>query len=388
MYTAIGAGLVGVLTASLLPADFAPSVPANIINTEVSEAVIDGGELLVEEGLVDPEIEAAAVAEEIQEIDAEPEIPLLTVYDSRYIEESYVGEFKNLDVASASFLVPEICSAGSGSTLNCDLGNLKIVGSVLDGEGSRLSSKTEIEGDNIIVSADVAEKTVFPLSLSAYVSDVDSGIIVEEAIESMGEMVGGNIEEFSEAELFEEELLLNEGVSSDAELNAGYEGGATSGDAGDGAIHSLAATHSPLLSFTRTLSTSQDLVVVPAAGSRPAKIGIPGSYKYGPLKYSPKALHDYCTWSPNAYGAASFKGPCARHDMSIDSIRKKSISLNSKISQRSSADVRFKSHLRQNCTNAFWGSTYVMGFNRTNCYSRTSVYYSVVTSKTKNWNGK
>lgn len=41
-------------------------------------------------------------------------------------------------------------------------------------------------------------------------------------------------------------------------------------------------------------------------------IGIPSRYVYDPDLGS---LHDYCTWSPDRFGSADFRGPCANHDL-------------------------------------------------------------------------
>lgn len=41
-------------------------------------------------------------------------------------------------------------------------------------------------------------------------------------------------------------------------------------------------------------------------------VGVPARYEYDPSKGS---LHDYCTKSPDSWGRADFRGPCANHDL-------------------------------------------------------------------------
>ena len=41
-------------------------------------------------------------------------------------------------------------------------------------------------------------------------------------------------------------------------------------------------------------------------------VAVPSRYVYDPSKGS---LHDYCTKSPDSWGRADFRGPCANHDL-------------------------------------------------------------------------
>ena len=56
-----------------------------------------------------------------------------------------------------------------------------------------------------------------------------------------------------------------------------------------------------------------------AAESRPVsgKVVVPWSYCYDPTTSNHRAWHDYCTKSPDSWGSADFRGPCARHDMCL-----------------------------------------------------------------------
>ncbi|AZT96589.1 hypothetical protein CXR27_05905 [Brevibacterium aurantiacum] len=113
-------------------------------------------------------------------------------------------------------------------------------------------------------------------------------------------------------------------------------------------------------------------------------------------KCKPAAWHDYCTYSPDQpefrFGDArltvDFRGPCARHDMAIQSIVKKGGSLSSKKSKRRSADSTFKSRMFQNCDNKFSSSSATSKAVKKTCRKTATTYYKTVANKTESWNGK
>lgn len=386
VHAVLGFGLIGALAVGASPGGQTPVIPTVAVDSTVDASVLDGGELLVEEGMTDATVEADLISNEIEQLSADPEMPLITVYDLRQVEESFPGELQALDVASASYLLPDGCEAAVAATVNCGSEALVVTGSVLDKNGNLILSNTEVSDGTVTIRADVDEVTAFPLSFSTYVSDAASAHLVDLAVETMGEMISGDLPEFTEAEIEEEERLLNEAAGIEFDQDGEPQATEKAGDRGISASFYNESAHTSVERMIPGLGSSEGLSVIPAASSRPAKITIPGTYKYCPWTCSPKNLHDYCSWSPDKYGQADFRGPCARHDMGIDSIRKKNISANSKRSQRASVDVTFKGHLRQNCGNGYWGSDSVTKWYRNNCYERTSVYYSVVSSKTKSWN--
>jgi hypothetical protein len=115
----------------------------------------------------------------------------------------------------------------------------------------------------------------------------------------------------------------------------------------------------------------------------------PSNYKYCGGNWDapgckPKARHDYCTWSPDRYGRADFRGPCAWHDFSIDYISKKSISVEAKRTERNRIDDRFGVHLHQNCN--YYNKP--SNFAAWDCRVVANVYVGVVRQYTKNWDGK
>ena len=100
-----------------------------------------------------------------------------------------------------------------------------------------------------------------------------------------------------------------------------------------------------------------------AAGSH---VPIPPGYVYDP-SLPDRTLHDYCSYSPDSYGKADFRGPCAGHDMCIEA----------GAVARSSCDATLYADLRRECALA-----YGPGFGRTTCYGVAEVYYAAVRAKT------
>lgn len=100
-----------------------------------------------------------------------------------------------------------------------------------------------------------------------------------------------------------------------------------------------------------------------------AYVGIPSNYRYG-TQYKPKALHDYCTSSPdefpNPVGAnANFRGPCARHDMCYEGSTAKR-----------TCDNNLWSNMVSNCeyTYAWYNPV------RQTCINTANVYWVAVTA--------
>ena len=116
----------------------------------------------------------------------------------------------------------------------------------------------------------------------------------------------------------------------------------------------------------------------------PGPVKIPSWYKYCPNSCTPKVLHDYCSYSPDWHMAADFRGPCAFHDLAIDGLRTMSISLSAKRSQRGLIDDRFQRNLHTNC-NYYNSKSYTA---RASCRGVANVYYEVVKSRTRSWDGK
>ena len=95
------------------------------------------------------------------------------------------------------------------------------------------------------------------------------------------------------------------------------------------------------------------------------KVTVPKKYVYKPKL---GRRHDYCTDSPDEFPApgapnASFRGPCARHDMCYDAKKKKS-----------TCDKALKADMYTNCE--YWYGTW--NPLRYACKSTALLYYAVV----------
>lgn len=120
------------------------------------------------------------------------------------------------------------------------------------------------------------------------------------------------------------------------------------------------------------LATTMVLAGVVAPASAADYVSVPDRYVYNPDATYQRTLHDYCTKSPDEFSApgknASFRGPCARHDLCI---------MDRKVA-RSTCDSRFRSDLLQQCEH-YYGS---LDPRRGACKSTALVYYGVVRVKT------
>ncbi|GAA3060346.1 hypothetical protein GCM10010467_19620 [Actinocorallia glomerata] len=362
----------GLAVAMVFTVGFSPAPPSS------ADGAIEGGEVILDEGLTAPAEEAESISEEIAFLDESPDLPVLTVYDVRHLEESIPGELQELDTATAAFPYPEGCAMVAETVLDCDSARILLEGAIVDAYGQLQPGSLSAASGEILLSTETTAQTAYPLTFTMFLADAEGAELVEDAIEATAWMIATADEDLPVAELDEEERLLNEGVDDEDLDQEPHEeqprSGSASAPVDDVSSASLGLLGQPGFAL-----------IVPAGFTRPSKVSIPSGYRYCPNTCKPKALHDYCTYSPDYFYKASFKGPCARHDMKIDQIRKKNISLASKRSQRASADTTFKSQMRQNCGNAYYRRAETP--DRKTCYSRASVYYSIVDLKTKAWKG-
>lgn len=113
------------------------------------------------------------------------------------------------------------------------------------------------------------------------------------------------------------------------------------------------------LTYTGTHSqTTEDLGVATRA-----YVGIPSNYVYNPRLGS---LHDYCTSSPDSFGSANFRGPCARHDMCYQA----------HTAGKRNCDNWLRTDLRSNCEVAYAWYNPV----RATCYNTANIYWAAVTA--------
>ncbi|WP_291791372.1 phospholipase A2 [Brevibacterium sp.] len=246
---------------------------------------------------------------------------------------------------------------------------------VFDTNGVELPSEVKIASAEIAVEYPEAAVTADEVVATIFIgptAEAEGQLEAKEALQWM--LSAGESGYFTEDEL----------VAEDEELSAGEVG-----DPGPGAETGLTITDNTKATIGPDINAAKAI-------PRPSKVGVPKGYvyctKYTTSRCKPKALHDYCTWSPDRFLSlpkapkADFRGPCARHDMSIDKIRKKNISLSSKRSQRKTTDTTFKKHIRQNCSYAYYQGKWTVERNR--CYGAASTYYGIVQLKTRVWNGK
>lgn len=128
---------------------------------------------------------------------------------------------------------------------------------------------------------------------------------------------------------------------------------------------SNAAEKSATATFTYAGSKSQSGAPVSEPGNVISKafVGIPSSYIYRP---SLGSLHDYCTSSPDSFGSANFRGPCARHDMCYQT----------HTAGKRNCDNWLRTDLRSNCEYAYAWYNPV----RATCYSTANIYWAAVTA--------
>lgn len=368
--SAAGAGLSIVI--ALIGGALAPPALASEVSDDPSEVSSE----------ISPEVEAAKVAEaldEAAESSGEEEVATVAAYDLRVSDED-----DDADASAGlrtSFPIPDRCDADTGAgVLNCATGTVVLEPSVLTLDGVPINYDVAVSDTEILVSAAPADSLTGPFLFSLYVGDSSESETLADATEALEWMLSAG----PEADLSDEELAAEE-----AELEEAL--GEGDGDADDAAADEEAEV-APAVFSVGQATAGQASVVPAAAFKRPSKVGIPSGYVYCKIwvtaKCKPKNLHDYCSWSPDSYTykgtKVDYRGPCARHDMSIDSIRKKNISVSNKRSQRASADTKFKSNLRQNCGY----SLYKTSAGRSKCYDRAALYYSVVRKVTKTWDGK
>lgn len=155
--------------------------------------------------------------------------------------------------------------------------------------------------------------------------------------------------------------VSDEGTSTDVDPNAGEV---------DENNFVLPATGEPVLDdestsgetrmFARTSSSS--------SSSSSTKVEVPSNYKYHPDRGPRVTLHDYCSHSPDKYGDATFRGPCARHDMCYEKIY-----FGSSMTKSTCSKWLYR-NMAQNCRYAYgkWNPL------RWTCYSVAGEYYGAV----------
>lgn len=309
------------------------------------------------------------MAENLHHLESDPDTPVLTGYEARLLEESYPGEFSGAAVVTVPFALPDGCFSLSAESLMCSDGEVVFSPVVFDGDHLFLDAMVSTSASDIEVTVPVSDSTVYPLVITVNIAAPEDEELIAIAEDSFQDMLAGNVLTDEEIQQIEEELFPELAQTNDETVFY---------------FNSDAQESGAVPAYFSLTDNGSELLMTPAF-TRPSMVKVPASYRYCPSSCNPKSLHDYCTWSPDRWRNADFRGQCARHDMSIDTIRKRNIAVSTKRSQRTAADVVFHAHLRNNC-----GFAYHSNFspNRTACYGAASTYIAVVTGKTATWNGK
>lgn len=324
--------------------------------------------------------EATVVAKQLDNDDFGSAGPDVASYEARFSDE---GESD--DNLVARFPLPNGCApGGAGVDLSCEIGDVSIQPVVLNMAGETIYHETSITRTEIEVVAKPEGSSPAGHVITMYVAPHSDTSALASAAEAFTWMVAADAKATGGAQPLngEEEGLWFE-ENSDAQAGPDEIDGEWVPSAGE-------FENPPAISPVGPLDPYGSF-------KRPKQVKVPSNYVHCSVwltsKCKPKNLHDYCSWSPDSFGytvpragtiKTSFRGPCARHDLSVDSIRKKKISVSKKRSQRANADKTFKSHLRQNCGYGLYMTTK----GRTKCYDRAATYYSVVSGKTEKWDGK
>ncbi|MBT0768183.1 hypothetical protein KIH74_04570 [Kineosporia sp. J2-2] len=93
------------------------------------------------------------------------------------------------------------------------------------------------------------------------------------------------------------------------------------------------------------------------------QVTVPSNYVYDP---SLGSLHDYCTSSPDSFGSADFRGPCARHDLCYEAPG----------DHKTTCDAALKTDLVTNCQYAYSSVNPL----RSTCEGVAAVYYAAVSA--------
>ncbi len=321
------------------------------------------------------ENEALEVAEDLmlsKEAAIDEGTPMIVGFTPRTSDDSHATAL------TARFPVPNGCvSTEMPLVLQCETGEVTLLPVALDGAGVPVPHEAALTNSEIVVTALPEQPGIAGYIITVYGSASGDAEVLGTAAASLSWALDAE----TTANGGVTPLTASDVLGPEEELWDAGEVAADDIDPVDFFWDDRAET--PAL----TLSPPGGLVLY-AAFTRPKKVSVPKNYVYCTTFTSanckPKSLHDYCTWSPDKLGAADFRGPCARHDMSIDTVRKQGISVANKRKKRSSADSVFLTQLVMNCGYAHYQSK----ANRTVCYSAAGVYYTAVNAKTSSWNGK
>lgn len=363
-------------TTSIVQASYGGTITLKNLSTTGSTHVLlntQGWFSQPDEVDIDIPSEADRVASEMREaLASNPQdsvedeaLPAVTPYDTHDLVFSTAAT----DTRTATLPLPTGCSVQDpvALRLSCDFGPVVISPVAVTADGNTVDVTADLDNNGLRISPQTPEFDGF---VTAYLTQATDSDLVDDIAETLSDLVGGNGPNLKTQEQLDAE---------EDELNGDTE---TTEPPPDTTPNTEAA---PAPSPTEQPTAN-------AMALRAAFVTVPSNYIYckthTTARCKPAGRHDYCTSSPDtakyARGTASFKGPCARHDMGIARIATYNLSLTSKRTQRATEDRNLKSNMRQNCLYALRG----YGGYLQSCYSRASTYYWVVSRTTNGWNGR
>lgn len=104
-------------------------------------------------------------------------------------------------------------------------------------------------------------------------------------------------------------------------------------------------------------------------------ISIPWNYVYN-TNHPQKTLHDYCSYSPDMWLNADFRGSCARHDMCLEPVVW--LPIDQRKARRAPCDFALLANLNSSCGMAYPNGNFA-------CRSVAATYYATVSARTWVW---
>ncbi len=116
------------------------------------------------------------------------------------------------------------------------------------------------------------------------------------------------------------------------------------------------AEHATVHTTARVVAgASAAQLIRPAAVPYDSHITIPSNYVYNPTTTYQRTLHDYCSYSPDSFFSANFRGPCARHDMCYQYHQQSQVGCDNWLWINLSSECRYTyawyNPMRQSCLN-------------------------------------
>lgn len=301
--------------------------------------------------------------DDLEELYENPDLPVITALDPQTVFGADTSSDQSKIFEDITFSLPDACITDiNENKLICNGHPVVVQPTAIDSQGQKLQTMLTTESDGLIVGLEGHHDSDHPIIVTIYITENDHEDLAQDAEDALAWMIAADTDAVDD-----NPNELDSEVDTDS-------------------------TNSEQATTTFTPWPTKDrLLVNPAAGKRPRKVTVPSNYRYCPNSCRPKARHDYCTspavnfWTTRR-GTADFRGPCARHDLMIDRVAKKRISLQSKRAQRSQGDLQFRGNLQQNCRHGFYKRSQTS--SKLSCFAVSGTYWAAVSYRTRHWNGR